>query len=66
MHILLGFINTIWISKSIKIYKPITPPKTPSVASSDTPMKAAIGFVLTLDVYLVVYLAANVETPSFL
>ena len=27
LYILLGFINTIWISKSIKIYKPITPPK---------------------------------------
>ena len=30
LYILLGFINTIWISKSIKIYKPITPPKTQS------------------------------------
>lgn len=27
LYILLGFINTVWISKSIKIYKPITPPK---------------------------------------
>ena len=40
--------------------------KTPSVASSGTPMKATMGFVRTLDVYLVVYVAANVETPSFL
>ena len=27
LYILLGFINTVWISKSIKIYKPITPSK---------------------------------------
>ena len=26
LYILLGFINIIWISKSIKIYKPITLP----------------------------------------
>ena len=25
LYILLGFVNIIWISKSIKIYKPITP-----------------------------------------
>lgn len=40
--------------------------KTPSVASLDTPKKDTMGFVRTLDVNPVVYLAANVETPSFL
>ena len=34
LHILLGFINVTWISKSIKIYKPITPPKVSAYTSN--------------------------------